>query len=124
MDTTVPNAPIFPVTDVADPDRSYAPANKHASIDKVASGAHAVVDRAAKTAKPAVDRAAGLAHRTVDKAAGAVVPAADWINEKAQDVLATPKKLVDGTRSHVSSHPLKAVGIAALVGFLVGRLAF
>jgi hypothetical protein len=74
----------------------FAQPKLRATIDSAAASAHEAIDKAAAAAKPAVDRAAGYAHGTVDKAASVAAPASDWI---------------------------QAVGIAALLGFLIGRIS-
>jgi ElaB/YqjD/DUF883 family membrane-anchored ribosome-binding protein len=73
---------------------------------------------------PAIDRVAAMAHQVVDKAAGAATPTADWLSERGEKLKATHQKLVADTTGYVSTHPLKAVGIAAVVGFLLSRLFF
>jgi ElaB/YqjD/DUF883 family membrane-anchored ribosome-binding protein len=93
-------------------------------INNVAATAHGAVDKAANTVKPAVDRAATLAHGAVDKAASAAVPAAAWVQEKAEAARATQKQAVETSAEYISSNPFKAIGIAALIGFLIGRLSF
>jgi ElaB/YqjD/DUF883 family membrane-anchored ribosome-binding protein len=99
------------------------------TVHKVASGAHAAVDRAAvaadqaaRKAKPVIDRAADLAHRAVDRAANVAGPTADWLGEQGENLVATRKKLVDGTCEYVSENPLKSVAFALIAGLLIGRI--
>jgi ElaB/YqjD/DUF883 family membrane-anchored ribosome-binding protein len=94
-----------------------------ASIDKAAASVHDVVDKAADAAKPSIDRAAQYAHQAVDRAASTAAPAVDWIADKSEQLRSTQKKVVDDTCNYVSANPLKAVGIAAAIGFVLGRLA-
>ncbi len=94
------------------------------AITNVATTAHGAVDKAANTVKPAVDRAASLAHGAVDKAASAAVPAAAWVQEKAEAAHAAQKRAVESSADYISGNPFKAIGIAALIGFLIGRLTF
>ena len=63
-----------------------------------------------------------MAHQAVDKAAGAAAPTVDWLNEQGASINASQKQLVADTRVYVSANPLKAVGIAALAGFVLGYL--
>ena len=96
---------------------SKASSNAHAAVNSIAGAA----DEAARKAKPAIHRAAAMAHQAVDKAAGVAAPTADWLAERGEDLIARQKKLVAGSRDYVSAHPLKAVGIAVVAGFLLSR---
>ena len=103
--------------------------NTEGALNKASSSAHAAVnsiagaaDEAARKAKPAIDRVAAMAHQAVDKAAGAAAPTADWLAEQGDSLNATQKKLVADTCSYVSANPLKAIGIALVAGFLLGRI--
>jgi ElaB/YqjD/DUF883 family membrane-anchored ribosome-binding protein len=98
-------------------------------MNKASSSAHAAVDsfavaadEAVRNAEPAIDKVTGMAHQAVDKAAGAAAPAADWLMEKSESLDATQKKLVADTCSYVAANPLKAIGIAAVAGILLGRI--
>jgi ElaB/YqjD/DUF883 family membrane-anchored ribosome-binding protein len=103
--------------------------NTEGALNKASSSAHAAVnsiagaaDEAARKAKPAIDRVAAMAHQAVDKAAGAAAPTADWLTEQGESLNATQKKLVADTCNYVSANPLKAIGIAVVAGFLLGRI--
>jgi len=94
------------------------------AINNAAATAHGAVNKAAATVKPAVDRAASYAHQTVDKAANAAGPAIDWVQEKAEKAQAAKQQLLDDSAGYVAANPFKAIGIAAVIGFLIGRLSF
>ena len=74
------------------------------------------------TSEVAIERVADMAHGAVDKAADAVAPAADWLQERGDDLIAKKEKLLANTCSYVSTNPLKAVGIAVVAGFLLSRI--
>jgi ElaB/YqjD/DUF883 family membrane-anchored ribosome-binding protein len=97
------------------------------SVERKANQAHLAVDSAAakatERAAPAIDRAAQAAHQTVDKVAQAAAPAADWINQNAEQLKQQQEALLEGCRSYVRDRPLVAVGVALAAGYLVGRLA-
>jgi ElaB/YqjD/DUF883 family membrane-anchored ribosome-binding protein len=97
------------------------------SVERKANQAHLAVDSAAakatEKAAPAIDRAAQAAHQTVDKVAQAAAPAADWINQNAEQLKQQQEALLEGCRSYVRDRPLVAVGVALAAGYLVGRLA-
>ena len=97
------------------------------SVERKASQAHFAVDnvaaKATERAAPAIDRAAQAAHQTVDKVAQAAAPAADWINQNAEQLKQQQEALLEGCRTYVRDRPLVAVGVALAAGYLVGRLA-
>lgn len=99
------------------------------ALHKAASGAHYAVekvagaaDEAARKAIPAIDRAAEYAHRTVDKAVTGVTPAAEWIEGQADSFTAAQQKLVNSTRSYVTTNPLVSLGMAIAAGFLISHI--
>jgi len=103
--------------------------NTQGAVNKASLSAHAVVnsiagaaDEAASKAKPAIDQVAAMAHQAVDKAAGVAAPTVDWLTEQGKSINASQKQLVADTRSYVSANPLKAVGMAMVAGFVLGRL--
>lgn len=103
--------------------------NTEGTVNKASLSAHAVVnsiagaaDEAASKAKPAIDQVAAMAHRAVDKAAGAAAPTVDWLTEQGASINASQKQLVANTCGYVSANPLKAVGMAVVAGFVLGRL--
>jgi ElaB/YqjD/DUF883 family membrane-anchored ribosome-binding protein len=69
-----------------------------------------------------VARVAAMAHQAVDKAAGAATPTADWLTERGEFLNVRQKKLAADACSYVAAHPLKAVGMAVVVGALLGRM--
>lgn len=99
------------------------------AVNKASLSAHAVVnsivgaaDEAADKAKPVIDQVAAMAHQVVDRAAGAAAPTAEWLTEQGENINARQKQLVADTRDYVSANPLKAVGMAVVAGFVLGRL--
>ena len=115
------NVSSFPTSDIAGEESLNHGAQ--ASIGRAASTAHSAVDKAADAARPVVDRAAQAAHQAVDRATEAARPAAQWLSEKTEQARVTQKQVLDDTCNYVSANPLKSIGIAAAVGFLIGRLA-
>jgi ElaB/YqjD/DUF883 family membrane-anchored ribosome-binding protein len=81
------------------------------AISKATSSAHAVVNSLA-----------GAADQAVERAAGAAVSSVDWLTEQGENINARQKQLAADTRDYVAANPLKAVGIAVVAGFLLGRL--
>jgi ElaB/YqjD/DUF883 family membrane-anchored ribosome-binding protein len=95
-------------------------------VERKASQAHDAVDAAAakasEKATPAIDRVARAAHETVDKVAQAAVPAAEWLNQSADQLKRQQEQLVDGCRSYIRGRPLVTIGVALAAGYLAGRL--
>lgn len=120
MESTARNLSSFPPSDIGGGDNLTR--GPTASIGKAAADAHAAVDKAAGAARPAIDRAAQYAHQAVDRAADAAAPAAEWVSEKSSQLRVTQKQMVDDACNYVSANPLTSVGIAAALGFLLGRL--
>lgn len=116
--TTRGNTP-FPAGDgKADTSVNKAAANAHGVVDKMAEAA----DDAARKVKPAIDRVAQMAHQGVDKAADAAGPAAAWLSERGDSLMATKRKVAADTCQYVSANPWKSVGFALAAGFLISRL--
>jgi len=115
------HAPVPPVSgnsSKGDGTLNRAASNAHSAVDRAAVAA----DQAARKAKPVIDRAADLAHHAVDKAAGVAAPTAEWFGEQGESLLATQKKLVDGTSKYVAGNPLKSLAMALVAGFVIGRI--
>jgi len=111
------------------PSNSGKPVSGDSTLGKVSSGAHAAVDSmagaaddAARKVQPALTQVAAMAHQAVDKVADVAAPAAGWLAEQGHNLDATQKKLVDDTCNYVSANPLKSLGIAVAVGFILSRM--
>ncbi len=116
--TTGTNTPFPPGNGGADATLDKASSSAHAAVDSIARTA----DDAARKVKPAIDKVAAMTHQAVDEVARAAAPSADWLAEQGDRLNATRKKLAADTCSYVSANPLKAVGIAAVAGFLLSRI--
>ncbi|HEY4370357.1 MAG TPA: hypothetical protein VGN52_00315 [Burkholderiales bacterium] len=92
------------------------------TLDRTAARAHAAIDTAAGIAKPKIDDAAATAHQAISKAEDSVAPAMQWVNVKVQQACDARDEALDGARETVRRQPLKAVGIAVLAGFALGKL--
>ena len=99
------------------------------ALNKASSTAHSAIDSFANAAeettrktKPKIDKVAAMAHDVVDKAAGAAADTADKLAARSESLDAAQRKLVADTCSYVSANPLKAVGMAALAGFVLARI--
>jgi len=88
----------------------------HQALDQAAS-------RVAEKAGPAIDRVAAAAHQTVDKVVGAAGPAAQWVNQSADQLRRQQEELAETARSYVRERPLVALGAALAAGYLIGKLS-
>jgi ElaB/YqjD/DUF883 family membrane-anchored ribosome-binding protein len=84
-------------------------------LSSASSSAHSAIDSAAAKAKPAVDRAASTAHEIAGKTS-------DWLNDKANHLSDSEKKLIENVAKYVDANPLKAVGIALVAGAVIARI--
>ena len=101
---------------------SSLPGNGASTVSKATASAHSAIDEAARKAKPVIERAAVIAHEATDKVGSAGSRTVDWLSEQGDQLAATHQQVMDGTSEYVSSNPLKALGIALAVGFLISRL--
>jgi ElaB/YqjD/DUF883 family membrane-anchored ribosome-binding protein len=111
-------------TTTSSPSDNAAPAGN--TVNKTAKGAHDIVDKVAGMADEAVRKAIPaaqqFAHNAVDKAEAGAAPAAEWLDEHADDFNAAQEKLLDDTRNYIRDNPLKSIGIAFAVGLLISRI--
>ena len=90
------------------------------TIDTAASAAHGAIDRigAPQSMQGTADRFKQAAHGAIDRAAEAARPAARWIESKQPYA----EEQLEATAEYVSANPLKAIAVAFLAGFVIGRL--
>ena len=104
----------------------------HNAVDGVANAARLVQDRTAvaheridaagAAALPAVDRLLTGAHQAVDRLSGMAAVAADTVSAKTLQIKDAHAKLMANGRDQVRDKPAVAIGIAVVVGFILGRL--
>jgi ElaB/YqjD/DUF883 family membrane-anchored ribosome-binding protein len=91
------------------------------SVKDAAEKAHRTVDRAAAAAPQAIERAAQTAHGAIDQAAGAAERTATTVGTTADRLRQIPAEYADTFVESVRQNPWAAIGIAVLVGFVLGR---
>ena len=69
-----------------------------------------------------IDKASNSAHEAFDKIANATGHAAEALGEKGEQLKNAEQQLLKNCRSYIGDNPITSVGIAAGVGFLLGRL--
>jgi ElaB/YqjD/DUF883 family membrane-anchored ribosome-binding protein len=83
-----------------------------------ADTAHKVVDAASST----VDRMTSGAHAAVDKTADMAARAAESLDAKSEQLKDLQAQWLESSRAYVRDHPVQALGIAVVGGFLLSRL--
>jgi ElaB/YqjD/DUF883 family membrane-anchored ribosome-binding protein len=80
------------------------------------------LDRAAQTASSGMDKVADTARRSVDTAAESAKAGLDWASDKASALRERNAALMDAVTDSVTARPLVAIGIAAAIGYVLGRI--
>jgi ElaB/YqjD/DUF883 family membrane-anchored ribosome-binding protein len=86
------------------------------------AGAPHTTHNVADAAGPAVDRMASGAHEAVDKMAAAASQAAETLDVKGEQLKDLQVRWLENSRAYIRDHPVKALGIALVGGFLLSRL--
>jgi ElaB/YqjD/DUF883 family membrane-anchored ribosome-binding protein len=103
-------------------DTKKASVSAHQHVDSASAALHEGVDKFASPARHAVDRFSDAAHETIDKLSSGAAHTAEMFAERAQYVTQGPKRALDESTAWIQEKPLQAVGLALLLGFVVGRL--
>ncbi|WP_090581060.1 YqjD family protein [Nitrosomonas sp. Nm58] len=77
-----------------------------------------IVDKASET----VDKASEYAHKAADKVTDVTHQAMDKLGEKGEQLKNMEERMMNDFTDYTRKHPLKAVAIAAGVGFLLSKL--
>ena len=72
--------------------------------------------------KPVAKRLPRSAHAPLYEAVHAATEAADALEQQAEGMMRSPQRMLKATTDYVDASPLKAVGIAFLAGWIVGRI--
>lgn len=80
------------------------------------------LDRASQTASDRMDRVAETARRGVDSATESAKAGMEWASDQASMLRDRNAALVNAVTDSVTARPLMAIGIAAAVGYLLGRI--
>ena len=70
-----------------------------------------------------IDKVSHSAHEAYDKVSSVGSHAVEMLDEKGNQLKSAEQQLVKNCRSHIKDNPIASVGIAAAVGFLLGRLS-
>lgn len=86
--------------------------------ENVSSSAHRLADRAHET----IDRVSGKVQPTVDALTEKASHTVDAVSQKAEQFHEMQENALESTRTYVRENPIAAIGIAAVVGLLLGRM--
>lgn len=91
-------------------------------VNQVGTALHNSIDKVADPTRSAIDRASSTAHETVDKLASKAEQAALAVESRRRRLAEAPNRAVDQARDYVVANPLRAVGTALAVGYVIGWL--
>jgi ElaB/YqjD/DUF883 family membrane-anchored ribosome-binding protein len=80
------------------------------------------LDRASQTASSGMDRVADTARRGVDRATESAKAGLDWAADQTDTLRNKNAAFVNAMTDTVTARPLMAIGVAAAVGYLLGRI--
>lgn len=80
------------------------------------------LDRAAQTASSGMDRMTDTARKGVDTAADTAKAGLDWASDRASELRERNVALMNAVTDQVSARPMMAIGIAAAIGYVLGRI--
>jgi len=93
-----------------------------ARVQDASERAQDYLDRASQTASSGMDKVADTARRSVDTAAESAKAGLDWASDKASALRDRNAALMDAVTDSVTARPMVAIGIAAAIGYVLGRI--
>lgn len=91
-------------------------------VQEATDRAQDFLDRASQTASSGMDHVADTARKGVDTAAESAKAGLDWASEKASVLRDRNAAIVNAVTQSISARPLIAIGVAAAIGYLLGRI--
>ena len=80
------------------------------------------LDRSVQSASSNMDRVADTARRGVDKATDSAKAGIEWASDQAEALRDKNEAFINALTDTVTARPLMAVGVAAAVGYILGRV--
>lgn len=80
------------------------------------------LDRASQGASNSMDRVTDTARRGVDKATDTAKAGIDWASDQAEALRDKNEAFISALSDTVTARPLMAIGVAAAVGYILGRV--
>jgi ElaB/YqjD/DUF883 family membrane-anchored ribosome-binding protein len=93
-----------------------------ARMQEAGDRAQDYLDRASQSASAGMDRIADTARRGVDTATESAKAGLEWASDRASSLRDRNTAFVEAVTDSVTARPLIAIGIAAAIGYLVGRM--
>ncbi len=103
-------------------DTAKLEASAKSRVQDAGDRAQDYLDRAAQTASTGMDRVADTARRGVDSATDSAKAGLDWAADRASALRDRNAAIVGTVADSVTARPLMALGIAAAVGYVLGRI--
>ncbi len=94
---------------------------KTTAIDTAADQVKTAADRVATKATDTIASAKSVVTETVDTIAKRTHAASDWASHKYDAVSQAPNALVESGAEYIKARPYTAIGIAAVIGYMIGR---
>ena len=91
-------------------------------VDAASSALHSSIDKMVDPALDTVGMATNVAHDAVNRLSSGASQMADRVAEQASRVSEASGRAVESSKSWVQGKPLEAVGMALVLGFIIGRL--
>jgi len=95
---------------------------KNTAVDRAADQVKTAADRVATKATDTIASAKSAVTETVDTIAERTHAATDWASHKYDAVSEAPSALVESGAEYIKTRPYTAIGIAVVVGYILGRL--
>jgi ElaB/YqjD/DUF883 family membrane-anchored ribosome-binding protein len=100
-----------------------AASNLARKVDAATMAAHQLTDQIADKATVQVDRLSGVVHRAVNSVADAATTTAEFAATAPDRAQQAGARLTEAACTSIRARPIGAVVGAAMVGYLLGRLA-
>ena len=92
------------------------------TLENTASNVHGAINKATDVARPAVDHLASGAHHAMDSLAKAASQVAKTLDTRGSQLMDAQSRLTENCSSMVREKPIRTLGIAVAVGFLLSWL--
>jgi ElaB/YqjD/DUF883 family membrane-anchored ribosome-binding protein len=96
--------------------------NLQGTIDTMADQAQGAAAGVRETVDRVADSASDAASRLGDRAQDAIEQVSDTASEYASRFAETRDRLMEDARDTITAYPLRTIGIAALTGYVLGRM--
>jgi len=91
-------------------------------VDSAGAALHTSIDKMVDPALDAVGLVTSVAHGAVNRLSSGATHVADRVSENATRVSEASGRAVESSKSWIQDKPLEAVGMALVLGFIIGRL--